>query len=147
MTGCLVSLISSTMAGMAPLSALPNRLSASSSTMSFLLPSLDVRNSPSSPKVLENAPLSAVSLIASPVLWSEAFISIISQPMSLASASAEVVFPIPGGPMSTTALVLGVPTVHCFAHAVRSATALGLPTTADRVFGRYFSVQSGDTLA
>ncbi len=48
--------------------------------------------------------------------------------------------------MSTTALVLGVPTVHCFAHAVRSATALGFPTTADRVFGRYFSVQSGDTL-
>ena len=62
--------------------------------------------------------------------------------MSLVKASAEVVLPIPGVPMSMTALLDGVPLFQESAQAFSSPTALGLPITSVSDFGLYFSVQS-----
>ena len=80
--------------------------------------------------------------MASPVLWSEAFISTIPHPMSRARASAEEVFPMPGVPMRTSALLDGAPLFHCSAHCLIVAAAEGLPTMSFSDWGLYFSVQS-----
>ena len=137
-------MINSAITGTAPRSALPKRLSASSNIMSFLPPSFVLRYSPLSENVLEYAPLSATDLMASPVRWSEAFISINPQPYSFASASAQVVLPTPGVPISTTALFFGMPLSHDSAHALRSLTGPGFPSTSFNDLGLYFSVQSSD---
>ena len=122
----------------APLSAFPKKLSASSRTMSFLPPDDALRKLPS----LEKVSLRAILSISPAVLWSEAFISTIPQPISLARASAEVVFPTPGDPMSTAALTAGVPSSHDLAHDLSELTAVGFPMTSESVLGLYFSVQS-----
>ncbi len=143
-TGCLVSFISLTTAGMAPLSWRPNRLSASSNMMSFLPPSEVLRYSPLAVKVLNIAPLRAMSSIASPVRWSEAFISTVPHPMSDARARAAEVFPMPGDPIRTTALFSGTPSLQDSAQVFSSPTAPGFPRTSFSVRGRYFSAQSSD---
>lgn len=87
-------------------------------------------------------PRTAMSSMAEPFLWSEAFISTIPQPISLARASADVVLPTPGGPISTAALRSGTPSLQDLAQALSELTADGFPTTPSSVLGRYFSVQS-----
>lgn len=142
MRGCSVSVTSELTTGMAPRSLFPKKLSASSSIMSFLPPDLVSRYEPSSPKVLARDPRTATSSMADAFLWSEAFISRTSQPISRASAWAEVVLPTPGGPIRTAVRTSGTPDSHVFAHILSDLTAAGLPTTPSSVCGRYFSVQS-----
>ena len=142
MTGWDDSRMSLATAVEAPLSAFPKKLSASSRTMSFLPPDDALRKLPSSEKVSLRAPPMAILSISPAVLWSEAFISTIPQPISLARASAEVVFPTPGDPMSTAALTAGVPSSHDLAHDLSELTAVGFPMTSESVLGLYLSVQS-----
>ena len=142
MTGWSVSLISLVMTGIAPLSTLPKKLSASSRMISLRCPLPVSRYSPESEKVLNLDPRMAMFSMASPVRWSEAFISTTDQPISIANASAEVVFPIPGVPISTTALFSGMPFSQDSAQSFNELTAPGLPMTSSSVLGRYFSVQS-----
>ena len=140
--GCLVSRMSLLTAGMAPLSSLPKKLSASSRIMSFLLPSEEDPKLPSSEKESNMEPRRATFSMSSAERWSDAFISTMSHPISRARASADVVLPIPGEPINTTARFSGTPDDQLLAHALRVLTAEGFPTTPSSVRGRYFSVQS-----
>ena len=117
----------------APLSFVPDRLSASSRIMSFFWPSEALRKLPSAANVLFWEPDMATLSISEAVLWSEAFISTVSHPISRASARAEVVLPMPGGPMSKATLCWGIPELHWRAQALRELTAEGLPTTSSNV--------------
>ena len=104
-------------------------------------PSLARTNSPVSVKVCRTAPRVAILRIASAFRLSEAFISIALHPISFASASAALVFPIPGSPWRMTARLSGRPLSQAPAHFRSSATAVGFPTISSRVSGRYFSAQ------
>src|SRR5665648_56230 len=132
MIGWLVFFTISVMAFAPPRSEVQWILSASSS--------ITRRRRPENVLVLDALP--ATFLITSAVRWSDALSSMLSQPISVASAWAADVFPQPALPYRSAAGCFTLPLSQSIAQAWSVSTALLLPMTSLRVFGRYFSAHS-----